>query len=260
MLSYCLPPVYAAHLHLRYKKIMAENPELAGHAVFCPCCGSSFSHWKIFRRRRKPIQCFTCDSVDRHRHLWLQLLQLPDFFTTPKCILHFAPEVFFKEVFGAHPLFEYEDADVDPALATYQIDITGIDRPDDCFDAIFCSHVLEHVGDDRKGMAEIFRVLKPGGTAFIITPADHDPEKPTMEDVAFNTSALRMQHYGHPEHVRTYGRNDFVARLREAGLGVEARTVDMFGSPERIAPFGIGDVVYLCRKEKVFGLRQPPEA
>ncbi|MEM8548786.1 MAG: methyltransferase domain-containing protein [Pseudomonadota bacterium] len=35
--------------------------------------------------------------------------------------------------------------------------------PDDAFDAVICSEVLEHIPDYRGALAEIFRVLKPGG-------------------------------------------------------------------------------------------------
>ncbi|WP_416181183.1 class I SAM-dependent methyltransferase [Chloroflexus sp.] len=34
------------------------------------------------------------------------------------------------------------------------MDITNIPYPDESFDAILCSHVLEHVPDDRKAMRE----------------------------------------------------------------------------------------------------------
>ena len=42
------------------------------------------------------------------------------------------------------------------------MDITDIQYPDNTFDVIYCSHVLEHVQDDRKAMAEFYRVLKSG--------------------------------------------------------------------------------------------------
>lgn len=248
MVNNCLPPAYAAELRLHYKKIIAETPALDGYAVFCPCCESSFSRWKMFRRRGRAVQCFTCASVDRHRHLWLQLLAIPGFFTSPKRILHFAPEPFFREVFRANPLFDYEDADLAPGLATHKIDITSINRPDEHFDAIICSHVLEHVENDLQGMAELRRVLKRDGTAFIITPAHADPERQTFESGLIDTPELRAQHYGHPSHCRTYGRNDFVKRLQQTGFSIDPRTVDAFGTPARIAALGISDVVYVCRK------------
>ncbi len=42
--------------------------------------------------------------------------------------------------------------------------------PPDSFDAVLCLDVLEHLPDDETGMTEIYRVLKPGGTAIIFVP------------------------------------------------------------------------------------------
>ena len=39
----------------------------------------------------------------------------------------------------------------------------AIPCPDDSFDVVFCCDVLEHVRDAAKVIAEISRVLKPGG-------------------------------------------------------------------------------------------------
>ena len=39
------------------------------------------------------------------------------------------------------------------------------------FDMILCLDVLEHLADDRQGLQEIKRVLKPGGLAIITVPA-----------------------------------------------------------------------------------------
>ena len=38
--------------------------------------------------------------------------------------------------------------------------------PESSFDAVTCTHIYEHVPDARLLMAEIFRVLRPGGTCF----------------------------------------------------------------------------------------------
>ncbi len=40
------------------------------------------------------------------------------------------------------------------------MDITDIQKPNDIYNVIICSHVLEHVVNDSKAIAEIFRVLK----------------------------------------------------------------------------------------------------
>ena len=42
--------------------------------------------------------------------------------------------------------------------------------PSGTFDTLFSNEVLEHVADDRLAVAEIVRVLKPGGRAVILVP------------------------------------------------------------------------------------------
>jgi len=44
-----------------------------------------------------------------------------------------------------------------------KMDLTNIDCEANSLDVVLCNDVLEHVRDDRKAIAEIFRVLKPGG-------------------------------------------------------------------------------------------------
>jgi len=48
------------------------------------------------------------------------------------------------------------------------------------FDAVVSGDVLEHIEDDKAAVAEIFRVLKPGGMAVISVPAD--PQKWSIDD------------------------------------------------------------------------------
>ncbi len=42
--------------------------------------------------------------------------------------------------------------------------------PSDHFDLVLSHEVIEHVGDDRSAMQEIFRVLKPGGRLVLFCP------------------------------------------------------------------------------------------
>lgn len=50
-------------------------------------------------------------------------------------------------------------------------DVLNLNFPDDSFDAVVCFSTLEHVPDTDRALAEINRVLKPGGTAIIGIPA-----------------------------------------------------------------------------------------
>ena len=69
-------------------------------------------------------------------------------------MLHVAPELCLesrlKQLLGT----AYLTADLYNSRAMVKIDVTDIDYPDQYFDAIYCSHVLEHVQEDRKALRE----------------------------------------------------------------------------------------------------------
>ena len=49
-------------------------------------------------------------------------------------------------------------------------DIAALPFPDASIDGVVCTYVLEHVADARACLAEIARVLKPGGCVYIAVP------------------------------------------------------------------------------------------
>lgn len=49
-------------------------------------------------------------------------------------------------------------------------DITAIPEPDESFDAILCSEVLEHIPEPTKALDEFSRLLRPGGTLILTAP------------------------------------------------------------------------------------------
>ncbi len=55
-------------------------------------------------------------------------------------------------------------------VRSVQADATALPFPDGSFDAVLCSETLEHVPDDRGAVAEIHRVLRPGGLLFLTVP------------------------------------------------------------------------------------------
>jgi SAM-dependent methyltransferase len=94
------------------------------------------------------------------------------------------------------------------------------------FDLVTSTEVFEHVADDRRGFAEIRRVLRPGG-AFIFTVPIENAER-TVERAALSGETVThlLPPAFHDDRIRgrnavlvfrDYGR-DIVARLRDAGF------------------------------------------
>ncbi|CAN0484437.1 unnamed protein product, partial [Phaeothamnion confervicola] len=135
--------------------------------VECPCCGwkgKSFLPNGV--EVRVNSRCPKCDSLERHRMYYLYLKENLPTDRTLK-MLHFAPERIMTALFKSIKNIDYLSADLNPVKAMMMQDITNITLPDNSFDFILCSHVLEHVPDDHKGMTEVHRVLKPSGFAIL---------------------------------------------------------------------------------------------
>jgi SAM-dependent methyltransferase len=191
---------------------------LRGDARECPCCGGRFSRMTRLLVSGWGGICPRCRSHPRHRAIAL-LLDRGDL--PGGRLLHFAPEPIFDRVFARQPAIERVTADLH-APADVRLDITDMDLPDSPFDLIFCSHVLEHVPDDRAAMRELRRVLSDGGLALVLVP--YRPGVTTYEDPSITSPLDRMVAFGQQDHVRIYGA-DLTDRLREAGFEVEDRTV-----------------------------------
>jgi len=154
---------------------------------------------------------------------------------SPKKMLHIAPEKELVARFRKVRRLDYLTADLHDPQAMVQMDITDIDYPDDLFDVIYCSHVLEHVGDDRKAMRELNRVLKADGWAVFVVPVKVEK---TIEDASVTDPAERECLFGQQDHVRRYGR-DFVNRLQEGGFRVKTFLSADIAGAGNIVRFGL---------------------
>lgn len=97
-------------------------------------------------------------------------------------------------------------------LETTNGDARRLPFADGAFDRVIASEVMEHIDDDDTAMAELTRVLRPGGTIAVTVPSLF-PEK-----VCWSLS----EDYHAPKaaggHVRIYHRQQIVAMLRAAGM------------------------------------------
>ena len=155
-----------------------------------------------------------------------------------RSILHFAPEPIIEKYLRQKAV-SYTSADLYQPGVDRSEDIEDISLPAASVDAVFCSHVLEHVNDAR-ALQEIHRILKPDGRLIAMVPICEGWDK-TYENPEIVTPAARDLHFGQHDHVRYYGR-DFQQRLTDAGFETAAYTA----MPEDAVRYG------LWRGEKVF--------
>jgi predicted SAM-dependent methyltransferase len=157
-------------------------------------------------------------SLERHRLIWLFLQRETDFFQTPAKVLHMAPEKAFLSRLKKMSHLDYTTCDLESPLADIKADICDLPFADASFDWVLCNHVLEHIPNDTKAMEELFRVLKPGGTALLQVPLDPKREV-TFEDNNVTDKAERTKIFGQYDHVRVYGM-DYFEKLRKTGFEV----------------------------------------
>lgn len=101
--------------------------------------------------------------------------------------------------------------------------LVGVLRGDACrlpfrdatFDVVITSEVLEHIQDDVAALAEMVRVLKPGGRFAVTVPAW------LPEVVNWKLSDDYHAPGAVGGHVRIYARTELRAKMRSAGLDVD---------------------------------------
>lgn len=179
----------------------------------CPVCGYSGRFLAV--GPRPEARCPNCSSKERDRIMGLYLRR-NGIDMAGKAILHFSPERPFFRQWKGNPGYVAGDVKLSK-VANAVVDITAIQFGEAHFDYLICHHILEHVPDDAKGMAECHRVLKPGGTAFFSVPLDSDRAE-TWEPPP-GMPAEEIERICGWDHVRLYGR-DFKAKLEAAGFAV----------------------------------------
>lgn len=106
---------------------------------------------------------------------------------------------------------EYLPAGVEIAksrgLDAVQADACDLPVPSETYDLLISFDVLEHIEEDHMAAAEMFRVLKPGGTALVAVPCD---------------MALWSAHDVASGHVRRYDRVGLSKLVAGAGFEIES--------------------------------------
>jgi SAM-dependent methyltransferase len=216
--------------------------------LYCPVCGSNegfdpipisylvqfqqyeFVHnlFDIETLNMANYTCRQCGCTDRER-LYALFFETETIAAATR-VLDFAPGAAFITWAKNKFLQGYQTADLYKDEVDIHVDIAAMtDIPGQSLDYLICSHILEHVPNDKAAMQEIRRVLKPGGKALVMVPIIRSLQH-TTENVENTDPAFRWKYFGQEDHVRWYGKSDFITRLQHAGLHVDALGADFFGS------------------------------
>jgi len=249
-------------------------PAYRGSEYRCPICGIGLRAfkpiWKSFARavaQYKPVNsprnletfnmdafsCPNCDAFDRERLIALYVDRVfPAYDRNRRYkVVEFGPAHALRRKLESYPFVDYRSADLTRReVIDRNVDLTDMKDTyaDGSVDAFFCSHVLEHIREDRKAMRELFRILAPDGFGVILVPLFHGIEE-TQEDPSVVTVEDRWRLYFDGGHVRQYGKRDFLARLIEAGFQVDRLGIAYFGV-ETFRRAGIAEdsILYVVRK------------
>ncbi len=179
----------------------------------CSCCGwrgARFLNYVGYDETLRNYVCPRCGSHARHRGLAIFLRRLFGAQGRVLRVLHFAPERGIAASLSAHPRVNYVTLDMARHAVSVRGDIGAMPFLDAVFDLIICCHVLEHLSEDGRALAEIARTLRPGAQALIMVPMVADWE--TRATLEFGAPQPRLS-----DHWRLYG-NDLPQRIAAAGL------------------------------------------
>lgn len=222
-----------------------------GRARRCPICGTRRRRFLPYGyvTSREDALCPRCLALERHRMIWLWLERNTELFTERPTLLHIAPEVslmrHFKRLYrGTNG---YITADLESPLADKHFDVQDIPLEERSIDVIICNHLLEHVEDDGRAMAELYRIMRPGGWGIMLVPEDRS-RATTFEDDSITDREERTRLFGQYDHRRVYGR-DYDERLRRAGFIVEriAFAEQLSDEERRLYSVGSDDMVIVRR-------------
>lgn len=221
-------------LHLTKLLNYAIAGWMPGGRRLCVSCGHHVWRFMPYRRgARRPslmqaldtvgsdpdcFECPRCGAHDRERHLLMYMRAERLFeWIQGKRVLHFAPEKRLSRFIAAAGPASHVRADLFPnGSGVQRVDMLDMQFSDASFDCVIANHVLEHVDDDTRALAEIHRVLKPGGIAILQTPYSRKLHL-TWSDRGIDTPQARLQAFGQEDHVRLFGR-DIFERIAAAGF------------------------------------------
>jgi SAM-dependent methyltransferase len=204
-----------------------------GHKAACAVCGwtgNAFDAIATFGYLRRNARCPGCGSLERHRAM-IEFLAREGWVQRGGSCLDIGGIPSFRSWFESQDVRYISLSLGDPAMVCMDIQQMGF--ADDTFDLVLDSHVLEYVGDYRRAISEMWRVLRPAGR-MLLTESYLFGQATTEEFGGPNPEATFM--------VRRFG--DDLPGLLE-GSGFQTMRWDYTGRNDCR-----GDYFFLCEKTR----------
>lgn len=176
---------------------------------FCVLCKSYFLKFVSFNNRPN-AGCPNCKTAERHRLLGYYIEN--NISKGNLIIYHLTPEEHLRKIMSTFAK-EYICENV-----TDKIDCSIY--PDQRFNLIIASHILDHLQNDLNVLNEFFRILMPSGKLIIMSPQNFNSTI-TDEDTTITNPVDREKKYGQFDRIRMYGL-DLSKKLRQAHFFVKA--------------------------------------
>jgi SAM-dependent methyltransferase len=140
----------------------------------CPVCQRSpvtFLHRRFSAGARLWAECGGCGALERHR------IQAEVLSTVPQAVGKVQPSTRWLQL-APDPMTPWLrnrvgtliTLDLEDSRASIRADAKALPFSENTFDGVLASHVLEHIPDYRSAVAELSRVLVPGGVALLPVP------------------------------------------------------------------------------------------
>jgi len=212
-----------------------------GNNVECSVCGKHYRKFLPYGyvESRENALCPNCLSLERHRLLWLYLKKKTNLFTDNLSFLHIAPELCFIDYFRKLENIKYTTADLESPWADIHLNVEDMPIESSSYDVLMANHILEHVENLDNALDEIYRVMKPGGYAIMLSPINLDRNS-TYENKEITDPLEREIHFGQKDHLREFGL-DYAKVLERDGVEVvEDRFIETL-SKEEILRYAIAN-------------------
>lgn len=183
-----------------------DNPQyVVQNDGFCPCCRSNTLFRSPVDWLRDFYVCTKCGSVPRQRHIqtvldirfpgWEQMV-IHESSPSNDFISRYASQYSASQYFADVPRGETA------ANGVRSEDVENLTFDDESIDIFITQDVLEHVFSPERAIADIHRVLKPGG-AHVFTAPKHKGLLETVQRAALNSDGsvehlLPEEYHGNP--------------------------------------------------------------